>query len=47
MEQTFTKILIRICHISEMLKNLSTELDKLYEGLTSPEIVDIFKEREE
>ena len=47
MEQTFTEILIRICHISEILKNLSTELDKLYEGLTSPEIVDIFEEIEE
>lgn len=34
MEYTNTEIIIRIAHISELLKSLSTELDKMYKALT-------------
>lgn len=34
MDYTTTEILIRIAHISELLRSLSTELDKMYNALT-------------
>lgn len=34
MDYKNTEVLIRIAHISEILKSLSAELDKLYETLT-------------
>lgn len=34
MEYKNTEMLIRIAHISELLKNLAVELDKLYDSIT-------------
>lgn len=35
MDYKNTEILIRIAHISELLKSLSAELDKMYDSLTT------------
>lgn len=35
MDYTNTEILIRIAHISELLKSLAEELDKMYNSLTT------------
>ena len=34
MDYKNTELLIRIAHLSELLKNLSLELDKLYDCIT-------------
>lgn len=34
MEYNMTEILIRIAHISELLKGLSVELDKMYDAIS-------------
>lgn len=47
MEHLFTEFLIRIAHISEILKILSTELDKTYNLLSKNEIIQLFSEFDE
>lgn len=47
MENLFTEFLIRIAHISEILKILSTELDKTYNLLSKNEIIQLFSEFDE
>jgi hypothetical protein len=42
MENKYTKILLSISRINALLKNLTSELDKVYANLTDEEILDMF-----
>jgi hypothetical protein len=44
MEHDFVEVLRIIAHISEKLRDLSDDLDRLYEELTTNEIAALFKE---
>lgn len=43
MEEKFIDLLISIAHISEKLKSLSVELDKIYTILTTEKLSDLMK----